>query len=494
MKRSVASLILTILGAASASPAQTLPNFPPTPIAIHPAAEPDPALKYRLVPERRGLVPGNAAVFYHRAILMFKTREAQSRTEGDTASPAETTEQALSKWSYAPIGEIPVEEVRARLDPFANVLKEVELGAKRLDCDWEFDLRREGASLLISEIQETRSLARLVTVKARVAIRDGRTDEAMHWIEVGFVLGRHVAHGPTVIQGLVGLAINSVMANVLKDLIGASGTPSLYWALADRPRPFLDMRYPMEGERYILEDELPGLEELDRGIWSLDEARRFADEMQRKLYGFVAGEPIPGGGAAVPSGMPDLARRLGIAAMAARIYPEARRALIAEGRPEAEVEAMPVVQVATIYTYRAYRRRRDDMYKWMNLPYKISFDRFDWSDGATLDQKLANPMLAIFLAMMPALHQARLAALRLDRQLDALQCVEAIRLYAQAHGGELPESLEAIAEAPAPLDPITGHPFSYERKGDSATLSAPFPPGGPNHPTYAIHYLLTLVK
>ena len=84
--------------------------------------------------------------------------------------------------------------------------------------------------------------------------------------------------------------------------------------------------------------------------------------------------------------------------------------------------------------------------------------------------------------LTPALNSARLAPIRLDRQLDALQCIEAIRLYAAAHEGKLPASLEAITEAPVPLDPATGKPFVYKVDGDSATLSAPVPPGGPDHP------------
>ena len=116
----------------------------------------------------------------------------------------------------------------------------------------------------------------------------------------------------------------------------------------------------MEGERYFLEKELPELNELDRGAWSLDQARRFADTLQRKLFALASEEPIPGTDVAVPMDLPDLSRRLGIAAMAAKLYPEAKRALIARGRPEAQVEAMPVVQVAALYSLEEYQRIRDE--------------------------------------------------------------------------------------------------------------------------------------
>ena len=192
----------------------------------------------------------------------------------------------------------------------------------------------------------------------------------------------------------------------------------------------------MEGERYLLEKELPELNDLDRGAWSLDQARQFADTLQRKLFDLASGEPIPGTDAALPIGLPDLSRRLGIAAMAAKIYPEAKRALIARGRPEAQVEAMPVIQVAALYSMEEYQRIRDDSYKWMNVPYWQSYNRIDRAIISTVEEKLANPLLALFLMLTPRPQPVRLAAIRLDRQLDAIQCIEAIRLYAARPRGQ----------------------------------------------------------
>jgi hypothetical protein len=244
----------------------------------------------------------------------------------------------------------------------------------------------------------------------------------------------------------------------------------------------------------MLEKELPDLSALDRGPWSLDEAQRFSDELQRKLYTFASGAPMPGADGALPNDLPGAGRRLGIAAMAAKVYPTAKLALVAQGRPLAEVEAMPVVQVAALYSYQEYQRLRDENAKWMNLPYWQSYDRIDRTTRTTAQEKLANPLLTMFRMLTSGLNQARLAALRLDRLLDAVQCIEAVRLYAAAHGGKLPARLEDITDAPVPLDPATGTPFVYKLDADSATLSAPVPPGGPKHRSYAIHYVLKLAK
>ena len=110
--------------------------------------------------------------------------------------------QRLRTGSVARSARFQRDKARKYLELFENALREVELGALRPTCDWEFDQRKEGMSLLIPEIQEMRQLARLMQLKARLAILDGKTDEAMQWIETGLVMGRHVSQGPILIQAL----------------------------------------------------------------------------------------------------------------------------------------------------------------------------------------------------------------------------------------------------------------------------------------------------
>ena len=180
--------------------------------------------------------------------------------------------------------------------------------------------------------------------------------------------------------------------------------------------------------------------------------------------------------------------------MAAKIYPEARRALIAQGRPEAEVDAMPVIQAASLYGMQKYQKYRDDLYKWMNVPYWQSIDKVDRSILNSVEDKLSNPIFTMFWMLTPALSAVRQAQVRVERKLDALQCIEGIRLYASSHDGKFPPNLDALADSPAPIDPATGKPFSYAVNGDSAILTGPTPPGWPDHPTSTIRYQLKMSK
>ena len=59
---------------------------------------------------------------------------------------------------------------------------------------------------------------------------------------------------------------------------------------------------------------------------------------------------------------------------------------------------------------------------------------------------------------------------RMERQIAALQCVEALRLYASVHNGKFPDKLSDITEIKIPEDPITKKPFSYTRTGSEAIL------------------------
>jgi hypothetical protein len=67
---------------------------------------------------------------------------------------------------------------------------------------------------------------------------------------------------------------------------------------------------------------------------------------------------------------------------------------------------------------------------------------------------------------------------RLERDLAALQSVEAIRSYAASHKGQLPQTLAEITEVSLPKDPINGQAFRYSRTGATAVLESPAPPGG----------------
>jgi hypothetical protein len=457
-------------------------------IVLRPAAEPVPALKYRLLPERSALVPGNAAVFYHRAIEMLDNAEQMARRRDEPANLLATEEKATGPWITGPLESIPLDLARQRLDTFRTALIETRLGARRQTCNWEFDLRSEGVELLLPEIQKMRSLIRLVALKARVVVIDGKIDEAIDWIQTGYAMARHVSDGPILLQGLVGVSLSGVIVKPLEDLIQAPGVPSLFWALADRPRPFINLAEAAEGERFLLEREIPELRELDGAPWSLEKARAFTEELRSKLFRLAGYAALSHSGTEATS-VDEWTRKLGLAALVAQAYPEAKQALIAQGRTPAQVEAMPAVQVAALHTYRSYQQARDNEFKWVRVPFYQAYKGINEASRHGFQALQTRPFLKLFSIMAPTVRPAFMAQVQVDRRLDAIQCIEAIRIYGAAHG-RFPVRLEEISEAPVPLDVATGQMFGYLVEGDHAILSAPSPPGGPDIPQYRITYEL----
>jgi hypothetical protein len=480
----------TLHGTGQAQESPELP--PPIVVKIRPAAAPVPALKYLLLPPRRELVPGNAAIFYHRAIEMemqWRTYSQRRPAGSPRSAGSPSVEERISEWVEGPLRNIPREELRTQLAAFKNALHEVELGARRESCDWELAQRDEGYSLLIEEIQQARLLARLVSLQARLEILDGHLDKAVYWLQVGFALSRHVANGPTLIQSLAGAAIAMTMAPAVEDLIQAPGAPSLYWAVANLPRPFLDLGPALAGEDHLLERQIPKLTELEKGIWTLEQARTFSQEIREELGTLTGlwGRSSSGGGV---HRIADWGNQVAFTAMMARAYPEAKRFLIAQGMPPAEVEAMPIIQVVAIHSYRLYQQYRDEIFKWAGLPFFEAVKGVERSEQEQAKIWHASKAGLPLGELLPAIKSVFYVPVRVGRRLDAIQTIEAIRLFAAAHNGALPSRLDEITEAPVPFDPGTGKPFDYRLEGNTATLSAPPPMGAVDYPGNRLLYKL----
>jgi hypothetical protein len=284
------------------------------------------------------------------------------------------------------------------------------------------------------------------------------------------------------------------MCDVLEEFLQAPGAPNLYWAIANRPRPFLDIETSLEGERTMLEREIPRVRELDSGVWSREQARAFADELKQK-YSLLNDHAFNVSSPSERPELKDFGSHVLFASLVARAYPAAKRTLIAEGRPAAQVEAMPAVQAVALVSYRQYEEARDDIFKWAGLPY--------WQGNEGMRRANDQPRLGWnalksgipFSVLLPAIQSAMVVPVRVDRRLDAIAILEAARLYAAAHGGKLPPTLDAMAaDAPAPLDPASNTPFTYRVDGEKAALLAPPPPGLNNIPQYRLNYELKLAR
>ena len=150
-----------------------------------------------------------------------------------------------------PLDQFPTAEVRKFVDLWSGQLEQIEFGARRKTCDWNYTLpeqRLDVIHLAARDAQQMRQWVRLLDLKARLEIAEGKFDEAIRTIETGLAFARHIAEGPFLINGLIGIAGAYVMLGRCDELIAQPGAPNLYWALTALPQP-VDRPPPRDRER-----------------------------------------------------------------------------------------------------------------------------------------------------------------------------------------------------------------------------------------------------
>jgi hypothetical protein len=473
MKRAVDCLLLIVivlapsLAAGQIAVVQSLDGGKPsqedkTPtvkLVLHPTPEPRPALKYQLLPPIVDRRPGNAAVLYG------KVTAEQQQFFGN-----QELWEKIQKWTETPLNEFPKEEAGKVLQ--GSQFKFLDRAARCEGCNWQLPLRDEPFyEILLPELQQTRSFGRMLAAKTRLQLAEGQLDEAVHTLQTGYALARHVGEGQTLINALVGIAISGIMSKQVETLIQQPGAPNLYWALTELPDPLVDMRPGIEAEWAMIYLSYPELRNLDNKDYSPEQWRERLNKLTGTILSFADGPPKIGS-------------ELITTALAMKGYPVAKQGLIEQGYKPEEVEAMPVPKVILLYTMRTYEQLRDDTFKWFAVPYPQALAGMEKAQ-ADLKDGLRREVIPFAGMLLPALQAAHRADARGRRTIAALRVIEAVRLYGAAHDGNLPEKLAEITDVPLPNDPTTGNPFIYQRTGTTAILESP---GGKQ---YGLRYELT---
>jgi hypothetical protein len=460
---------------AAALPAAAQPaKVPPTKLTVQPAAAPKPALKYLLFPEVRDLTPGNAALAYQRAHNPEWWHGAP-KTDKDWDALQQALELPLSQLGKAvPWPPLPT-----------LALREVDLAARREACDWELlaRLRKDGIGTLMGDIQTMRTYAHLLAVRARLELAEGQSDKALYTYQTMLAMSRHITEGPTLINALVAAAVANLTLGRVEEFIEQPGAPNLYWALAALPQPFIDLRRALETEKIMVEVHFPDLKKLDKGPLTAGEMDRLV-EVCINVWAGLEGANVRKAG---------LAQKVELVGKVVQAYPAARKALIDQGRTAAEVEALPMLQVVVLHHYQRFRVAEDDVLKWTYLPYAQGHKGMKEAVGRLTGAEALRDELWPFTDFLFAVEKVGFAAARVDRHIAALRCLEAVRLYAAAHG-PLPKALDDITEVPIPSDPVTGRPFQYTAAGDVFTLYGPPPSGEEAREGNTIHYQVTVKR
>lgn len=464
--------------------AQDEPKQPETTtytLKLRPVGPPVPSFRYELVPPNRDLQRNNAALLHHRALHILS----------DLRPAGKEYYQAQDKFQTAmdgPIKDFPKEEARTFLKTFSNVFKELEAAAKCDHCDWGTDQRvaTEGIGFLLPDAQKMRELAFLLKLRCRLHGLDGKIDLALRDVQTGFVLARHAAQGPTLIHFLIGTAIATMFIAELERVLQTPDCPNLYWSLTALPRPLVDLRKGIEGELRSMETTIPLPKNVDKGPMTPEDALAALDRLWAGIQKL----------AEQPEQLKIPEARLGLAFYITLQHPSARKSLLAAGKTEAELDAMPPAQVVMLDALVRFRNLRDEHYVWFNAPYAEAIEGMRKSEAKIkeLRNEPFDYLQTMLLLLLPAVDKVYGAQVRTERRVASLRAVEAIRLYAAKNEGTLPASLGVITMVPVPVDPATGKAFDYAKDGNRFTITVAAPPGTAPDKGNHWKYVVTLTK
>ncbi len=431
-------------------------------LTLSPAAEPRPALKYHLWPPLIDQTSGDGMATYLGA--MEALGQGMDRE----------LENKVTEWYDMPAAQLDWSAVQSAVDRYSSQVAMLDKAARYKSSQWNLPFDTEGISMQLPSLSALRFGGKIIILRTRLAIHQGRFDDAVRSMQTLFAMSRHCSDGPTIIQILVGTAIaQATLQAAVEDFVSKPNAPNLYWALTSLPHPLVLTANGIQAESYTIQGTF---HELKDGMDAKLTPQEW-DALLRKVVVSLGG--IDGNTA-------------GMVLWTVQAYPAAKQYLRSQGMSAQQVDAMPVGKVMLMSSLDQYEDLRDETFKWWNVPFWQAWPHIQEVDART-EQARRDGRGIPFICLLPSLGKARSQFARLDKQLAAMQTIEAIRLYAAAHEGRLPAALADIQEVPVPINPMTGEPFPYKSNGDSAVLEAPSPEGLRNS-VNDYRYILTIRK
>ncbi len=343
-------------------------------LTLHPQGEPRPALKHRLLPDEFDMLDGNAAIYYLKALGFLEQDPARDRLRQLYKSAADKARREGKPEGEAPPygwlsmtpAELPLDEVKDFLKITSFQPQYMREAARRRTFDVDRNLREveNPIAYLLPEIQSMRELARMQALRCKVAIAEGRLDDALAILGQQYALGWHLGQDEFLVSNLVGIACASIAWDDALYLVQQPDAPNLYWAVASLPDPFIDCRRALAVERQLVYLQFKLLREVDDTLRPAGYWQDFITRLAPPFASFSRDFGMPW-----TVDDPESARAL-LVAFVAGAYPGAKRYLVEEcGMDSQQVDAYPTAQVVFLAMVRFYDEARDDYFKWAHLPF-----------------------------------------------------------------------------------------------------------------------------
>jgi hypothetical protein len=440
-------------------------------VTLAPKAEHKPALSIRFIPDPFNAKPGNAAIYYLKAGGFFEQTaalQAKRKFEDDSRAAAREGDYAPYVWLETEVKDLPVEKMKEYLTYTSFQPLFLEEAASRLHCDFDRQIKsvENPVGYLLPEVQAIRDTARIQAMRFLLAMAENRVDDGVKILGQLIAMGPHLCQEPFLVSNLVGAACVNIGLEKAYYLSEHPAAPNLYWAIAQLPKPLIQIEQSLAYEREFLFEQVKALREVDTipkpdGYWS-----EFIDRFTAAIQGIGA-----------PFDQLESIGKAGITLAIGSNVPVAREYLVEiEGMSNDELDRLPNAQIFFLAMRRFYERYRDEEFKYSFLPEnarnKVNATSSKFTELSQRYGLIAVPT-SVFL---PAVQAAQRASLRTQQQIAMWQTVEAIRHHLATHDNRLPATLDEL-ELPAPHDPLTNVPFEYAIHAAGATLKGAENPG-----------------
>lgn len=207
----------------------------PVKLVLYPAKAAEPAQTYRLLVRAEKQIDEDAMPLYEKAIQLM---------------PKGTDLKQIQEWLKLPIEQLPQKEVEEVVQKHIESLQLLARAAQCRKCNWPEWKPQDPPP----DLSPYRQLAFVIRLWARLDISRDEYKGALTAMQTGFGMARHLGGAPTVIHSLVGAAVGALMCGELEQFVQRKDSPNLCAALADLPKPLVDIDKTIEKESGNLKD------------------------------------------------------------------------------------------------------------------------------------------------------------------------------------------------------------------------------------------------
>ncbi len=266
-------------------------------MTLYPADEPRPALGHRFVPDDFGLIEGNAAIYYLKAMGFLEQDAARDRLRRMHEEAGVRAQKEKKSWSDVPPGlwlamppsELPKAELKSYLELTSFQPALLREAARRRQFDLDRNLRgtNDPFGYLLPELQAMREIARTQNLRCKLAIAENRIADAMAILGQQYAMVHHIAPDEFLISHLVAIACAGITWDDALYLVQHREAPNLTGRIL--PRPLVDIRRSLAVELAIALPAIQGAGEVSE---TPRPGRLLAGLLDRLVpqFGSIAGE------------------------------------------------------------------------------------------------------------------------------------------------------------------------------------------------------------